>query len=461
MSIKVWSVLPVLLLSACAQTVDYQRPELPVPTVWPSGSAAPDQSSAAAVQPHWSTYFVDPRLHVLIEAALKNNRDLRIAASRVMEARAQFRAAGAERFPGINLLGSGSVGITPADLSGTGTVINGERYDLALTTVSYEMDFWGRLSSLTEAARNTYLATATAQRAFQLSLISDVATTYFKLLQFDEMLRLAQENETSRQNSLALVGKGRELGGADYSEYLQAQSALEGVRSELAGLEQQRASTVNQLNFLVGAVLTDLPPGLDLDHQGLDTTLAPGLPADVLLARPDVVAAEQRLIAAQANIQAARAAFFPKIALTASVGVASIGLGTLFSGSAWSYQPSIGLPLFDGGRLEASRDLADARKVTAVAEYEKTIQQAFREVADLLSARTALAHQMRSARVNQEAQARRLDIANARYQVGLGNYLEVLDGERGLVSAQQSTLQLRRAQLDTAAQLYKALGGGA
>ena len=258
-----------------------------------------------------------------------------------------------------------------------------------------------------------------------------------------------------------MVGGGRDAGGTSDFEYLQGQGALEGARSELAALEHQRNTSLNKLNYLVGEAPQDLPPGLDIDHQGLDATLAPGLPADILLARPDVVAAEQRLMSAHANIAAARAAFFPKIALTASLGVASVGLETLFNGSAWNYQPSILVPLFDGGRLEASRDLADVRKVIAVAEYEKTIQQAFREVSDLLSERTALAHQMRSAQINEAAQQRRLKISMARHDVGLVNLLEVLDGERGVMDAQKTTLQLRRAQLDAAAQLYKALGGGA
>ena len=217
----------------------------------------------------------------------------------------------------------------------------------------------------------------------------------------------------------------------------------------------------NKLNYLVGETPSDLPPGLDLAHQGLDASLSPGLPAEVLLLRPDVMAAEQRLIAAHANIDAARAAFLPKVALTASLGLASQGLSSLFNGTAWSFQPIISLPLFDGGKLAAGRDLAEARKVIAVADYEKTIQMAFREVADLLAARASLARQMRSAQINEEAQLRRMDIVLARHKVGLVGVLEVLDGERNLVASQQSALQTRRAQLDVAAQLYKALGGGA
>ena len=233
------------------------------------------------------------------------------------------------------------------------------------------------------------------------------------------------------------------------------------MRSDLLSVEHQRVLARNRLNYLVGNVPLDLPPGLDLDHQGLSAGIAAGMPGDVLLQRPDVMAAELRLKAAHANIDAARAAFLPKVALTAGLGVASQGLSSLFNGFAWNFQPSIALPLFDDGRLSAGVDVAEARKVIAVADYEKTIQLAFREVADLLSAREALARQVQSAQLNEHAQSRRLEISLARHKAGLINVLEVLDGERNLVSAQQNTVQLRRAQLESAAQLYKALGGGA
>lgn len=455
-----------LLLCACAQTGDFERPPAPVAAQWPNQAAMADAAVAAgpvaeATQTHWRNYFVDPRLQTLIAAALENNRDLRIAVGRVEEARAQYKIVASDRLPSVTLMGSGSAGLTPADLTGNGTSYNGQRYDLALTTVSYEFDFWGRVAGLTESARNSFLATDEARRAFQLSLVSDVASSYFVLVQLDDMVHLAQQAVGSREMSLTIVNRGRDLGATYDFEVQQAQGALESVRADLASLEQQRAMASNRLNYLVGATLTDLPPGLDLDHQGLAARLAPGLPAEVLLQRPDVMAAEQRLRAAHANIGAARAAFLPRVALTAGLGVASQGLASLFNGMAWNFQPSISLPLFTNGRLDAGVDIAQARKVIAVAEYEKTIQMAFREVADLLSARESLARQLRSAQLNEATQSRRLEIVLARYQAGLTNVLEVLDGERGLVSAQQSTVQLRRAQLDTAAQLYKALGGGA
>jgi len=453
------SPILLLLLCACAQTQDYQRPPAPVAQEWPAGLDVSGKEEATKT--HWRSFFVDPRLQALISAALENNRDMRIAIERIREARAQYRIVDADRLPSVNLAGSATIGSTPADLSGTGTVINGQRYDLALSNISYEVDFWGRVASLSESAKRSFLATAQARRAYELSLISEVATTYFQQLQLTEISSLARANLASRESSLDVVEKGRAVGGVEDYEYQAARAAVESARNDLDSVDYQRIVATNKLNYLVGETPSDLPPGLDLAHQGLDASLSPGLPAEVLLLRPDVMAAEQRLIAAHANIDAARAAFLPKVALTASLGLASQGLSSLFNGTAWSFQPIISLPLFDGGKLAAGRDLAEARKVIAVADYEKTIQMAFREVADLLAARASLARQMRSAQINEEAQLRRMDIVLARHKVGLVGVLEVLDGERNLVASQQSALQTRRAQLDVAAQLYKALGGGA
>jgi multidrug efflux system outer membrane protein len=288
-----------------------------------------------------------------------------------------------------------------------------------------------------------------------------VANTYFTLLQFDELAQLAGDTLATREVALGVVSKGRDVGGSYDFEVEQASSAAEAARSTLDSLQHQRTIAQNRLNYLVGEVPQSLPQGLALREQGFEAALAPGLPAEVLLQRPDVMAAEQRLRAAHANIDAARAAFLPKIMLTAGVGVASQGLTTLFSGAAWNFAPTLAMPLFDGGKLAASVDLAEVRKVIAVAEYEKTIQLAFREVADLLSARASLSRQMRSAEINEKAQAKRLEIAMARNKVGLTAYLEVLDSQRELVSAQQGATQVRRAQLEASAQLYKALGGGA
>ena len=449
----------VLLLGACTKSKEFVRPEAPVPTKWPDAVSVVDPKQASKT--HWKTYFKDPRLQALIQAALQYNRDMRIAAARVVEARAQYAMTRADQLPTVNLGGSGTFTGIPNDLVNAGTPATYSRYDMNITSVGYEVDFWGRLSKLSEAAKNSYLSTEEARRSFQISLISEVANTYFSLLQFDEITKLGQETMVSRQKALNVILKGRDAGGSYDFEVEQATSSLEAARSTVDSLAHQRTITQNRLNYLVGDIPKSLPDGLNLLEQGLDAALAPGLPSEILLLRPDVMAAEQRLRAAHANIDAARAAFLPKIMLTAGIGVASQGLSTLFNGAAWNFAPSLTLPIFNGGKLAASVDLAEVRKDIAVAEYEKTIQLAFREVADLLSARSSLSKQMQSAQINERAQMKRLEIAMARNKVGLTGYLDVLDSEREVLSAQLGATQVRRAQLEASAQLFKALGGGA
>lgn len=446
------------LLAACAPTPELQRPAPPVPASWPASAGV--DLAAEASKLHWRSYFPDPALQSLIAAALVHNRDLRVASARVLEARAQYGLARAERFPLVNLFGSSSTTHTPSAIPTVGNDPTSHRLDVSASMLSFEIDFWGRLASLTDAARASYLATEEAQRVVQLSLVADVASAYYTVLQTEEQLRYARETVQLREQSVGLIGKGRAIGVADDYVFQQAQGALEQASGQQAALEYQQAAATNRLNYLVGHAPVVVPRDGNLEHQGLATPLAPGLPSEVLLLRPDVMAAEQRLQSAHASIDAARKAFLPKILLTAGLGFASQGLTGLFSRGAWSFQPTLTLPLFDGGRLTAQVDIAEARKVVAVADYEKTIQQAFREVSDLLSARSALVEQLRASAANQVAQRNRLHIAQLRFDAGVVSYLEVLDAQRETVAAQQATAQLRRAQLDTAAQLYKALGGG-
>lgn len=447
-----------LALSACSSLTPPPRPGAPVPGQWPGAVSAVGARDAAKT--HWRNFFPDPRLQALIEAALQNNRDLRIAAGRVLEARAQYGIARADRLPTVNLFGQATYQRTPPSLNYSGEPLTSERYDLSLSSLQYELDFWGRVANLNEAARTSYLATEEARRAVQLTLVSDVASAYFQHLQATELAALARANVASREESVALITKGRDIGATYDFELDQARGLLENARSNLAALDHQRIQASNQLAYLVGGLPEQLPRGLPLAAQGVDNDLAPGLPGEVLLLRPDVMAAEQRLAASHANIEAARAAFFPKIMLTAGLGVAGAGLGSLFAAKAWTFQPSLTLPLFDGGRTESALDVAKARQVVAVADYEKAIQQAFRDVSDQLSARASLAVQMRSAQANREAQARRLTVAQARQGAGLVSYLEVLEAERDLVTARQTVAQIQRAQLESATLLYKALGGG-
>jgi len=449
------ALLALVLLSGCSLVPDYLRPAAPVPEHWPDAAA----ESAAAASLDWRTFFPDARLQTLIAAALENNRDLRIAVARVEEARAQYGVARADRLPTVNLAASRAAALTPADLSATGQQLNTQRYDVDLAVTAFEVDFWGRVAALSESARANYLATEQARRAFRLSLVADVANAYLTLLEMQERQSLAADTVKTREETRNMIARRREVGLAGDLDYLAADGALQAARADLANLSRQKAAAENALHLLVGASPA-LPDGKLLADQGIVADIPVGLPSDALLKRPDVLAAEQSLIAANANIGAARAAFFPRLLLTAAFGTASNQLAGLFdAGSrAWSFQPVLSLPLFDFGRTAANRDLAEARKVIAVAQYEKTVQQAFREVADLLAARTTLAAQLAAQEESQRGQAERLKLVTARYEAGVSSYLEVLDAQRDLYAAQQGTVQTRRALLSAGAQFYKTLG---
>ncbi len=447
------------VLTGCSLMPGYQRPDLPVAAQWPQ-TAQPEGARKASATA-WQPFFPDQKLQALITSALEHNRDMKIAAARVEEARALYGIARADRLPGIDAAASGQAARTPADLSPSGQTAIGHRYDAGLSLLSFELDFWGRVKSLNEAAQASYFASEEARRALRLSLISEVANAYFTLLELDERTGLAQETVQSREETRTMIARRRDVGLAGELDFLQADGALQSVRAELASLQRQQAAAVNALTLLAGEQPSGLPEGRLLTDQGIVADLAADLPAEVLLQRPDVLAAEKRLIAANASIGAARAAFLPRISLTAGLGTASSALSGLFgSGSeSWNFQPALRLPLFDAGRSAANVDLAEARKVIAVAEYEKIIQQAFREVADLLAARTRLTEQLRAQEAAEKAQNERLRLAEARYQAGITSHLEVLDAERESFAARQATVQTRRAWLTAAAQLYKALGG--
>ncbi len=451
----------LLVLSGCSMTPAYQRPAPPVPEAWPDEA----QSTAAASQPvDWASFFPDERLRALIKLALEHNRDLRIATARVSEAQALYGIQRADRLPTVNVGGSLARSRTPADLSATGTSMVSQRADINVglpAFTAFELDFWGRVASLSASAKASYLATEQAERSFRLSLIASVADAYLALAEAQERYGLAQATLETRAQTRELVDRRRQAGLAGDLDFLQADAAYEGARAELAALQLQQSAARNYLRALVGTEPRDLPAGKTLAEQGITLEQQADLPAQVLVRRPDVLAAEQRLLAANANIGAARAAFFPRIALTASAGTASSELDGLFKegSQAWSFTPSITLPIFDHGRRSANLDLATVRKDIAVAEYERTVQQAFREVADLLVARAQIAEQLKAVEAQQRSQQRAADIADARYRQGVGSFLEVLDAQRQLFAVRQSLIQLRRTQWSTAAQLYKALGG--
>jgi len=451
------------VLGGCSLAPTYERPATPVPDAWPDGVQL--KTDQTLVTSDWQKYFPDPRLQALIGVALENNRDLRIATARIDEARAQYGIQQADRLPNINLTAGRNAALIPAGVTGFATnAVHSQRYDVAVSMVSFELDFWGRVRNLNEAAKASYLATEEAQHAFRFSLIADVADAYLSLLELRQRTELTRETVRTRAEIRDMIARRRELGVSGDLDYLQAEGAYQSSRASLADMERQQAAAENLLNLLLGqplAEIDNLPPERNLDDQGITPASIAGLPAEALLRRPDVRAAEQQLIAINASIGAARADFFPRISLTGSFGTASSDLGGLFNGAnrAWSFQPSLIQPLFTAGGASAAVDLARARKITAVAQYEKTIQQAFREVADLLSASEKFSEQLAAQSANTAAQKERLRLVEARYEAGIVSHLEVLDAQRDTYAAEQGEVQVKRMWLSVATQLYKALAG--
>lgn len=455
MRIKAARLLPALVfgLAGCVQLPGYERPQAPIAADWPA-SAATEPGAQMNIPGDWRTAYPDPRLQALIETALLNNRDLRLATARIDEARALLGLAGADLRPGVDATASAASQRADGDFS--------RRFQAGVQLPAFELDLWGRVRSRDEAALQRFFASEEAARAVRLTLIADVAETYLLQLELGERLRLTEETLASREQTREIVARRRDVGLAGDLDLLQAEAALALARADRAALHRQLAATDNALTLLVGTTPRHLPPGRDLDAQDLVADLTPDLPAEVLLRRPDVLAAEARLKAANADIGAARAAFFPSVTLTAALGLASRGLTDLFDAASgtWLFQPALRLPLINAGRTRAGVDLAEARKLAAVAEYEWTIQQAFREVADGLAARGSLAKQLAALQSQERIQNERLRLAEARYRAGLTSYLEVLDAQRDLYAAGQAVVQTRRALLANTVRLYQALGGG-
>jgi multidrug efflux system outer membrane protein len=449
------------LLTGCSHEAElYRRPDTPIAENWPPSATIVGSRQVKDIR--WQDFFSDPRLRMLIATAMDKNRDLRIALARIAETRAQLGVVQADKLPSANLSGNMMNTRIPANLTGTNTPTTSRRNELAIGTVSYEIDFWGRVASINEAALASFLASEEARKALRISLISEIANTYFTLLELEQRIALTREVVETRRQGYDLMQQGFRYGAAARSEMLLAESLLETAQAELAMIEHQRALAEHSLTVLTGDTGKSLPAGKRLHEQDVSNDLAAGLPSEVLLARPDIAAAEQRLKEAHANLNAARTAFLPKILLTASLGLASRGLTGLFATDSgnWLFQPSLSQPLFDGGRTAGMVDMAVARKNSAVADYEKAIQQAFREVADLLAVRASLAKQRKATEAAARAQAERFVVADARFKAGSISRIDVLDAKRELLAARQGLIQIQRSQLSAAAQLYKALGGG-
>lgn len=445
-------------LSGCSFAPDHVRPAQPVPAVY-NAETVPGRAIAYL---GWRDFFRHAELQHLIEEALANNRDVRIAATRVAEARAAWRIEGASLYPQLDAVGTGTRGRTLFNLPTVGATPVDVKQISAQLSASWEIDFWGRLRNLRDAARWQYLATEEARRGVATSLIAQVANGYLLEREYEERVALAKDSIGTREESLRIMRRRFDVGSGSKLDMMQAQILLAQAQATLQGLEQDRVVNRNALALLVGRPV-DIPPGrLSLADVPENMVLPAGLPSDLLTNRPDIVAAEYQLRAANANIGAARAAFLPNISLTGAYGTMSDELDGLFSAGskAWTFAPTIALPLFNAGRLKGNLDVAKAREERAVAEYERTVQAAFRDVSDALVQRRQLQLQIGTTRTMLDAQRERARLALLRFDNGRSAYLEVLDAQRDLFDAEQALVRLRRAELASIVALYSALGGG-
>ena len=455
-------------LSGCSLIPAFHRPEAPVDQSWPQGAAYKASSVGAAnsaesiADLHWQRFFPDPSMRQLISLALNNNRDLRQAALNVEAYRALYRIQRSQLLPTLDANGSAARQHLPADLASTGESGTYGDYELNVGIASYELDVFGRIRSLNESALQSYLATEEAQHSVQVGLVASVANAYLAWRTDQELLRISQSTLDSYVHGLALVQSAKSAGTTSDLNVRQSRTLVDTARAKTKIYTRQVAKDANALRLLIGTSLpTALPDTGDWTQQ-LIASIPAGLPADILRQRPDVRAAERDLIAANADIGAARAAFYPSITLTANTGVASEQLSHLFSGGQgqWTFVPQINIPIFNGGRLRANLDYAEIQKDVRVAAYEKSIQTAFSEVADGLAALGVFEEQLQAHQDSVEDNSAYLNLALDRYQHGVDNYLPVLDAQRNLFSAREDLASNRLLQLQSQVQLYRALGGG-
>jgi multidrug efflux system outer membrane protein len=463
---------PLLILAAvavfiagCTMAPKFERPASPVPDAWPTGAAYPEAKPASSIptpsETAWREVFPDEKLQKVIELALNNSRDLRLVVLNVEKARALYGIQRAQLFPAVNAVGSGSRTRVPADLSTTGQAGASSQYSVTGGISSWEIDFFGRIQSLKDAALEEYLATDQERRSAQILLISAVANTYLTLAADRENLKLSQSTLEAQEASYRLIKKRYDVGLSNELDLRRSQSQVEAARVDAARNTQLVARDENALNLLVGKpVPTELLPA-QLAGIAPPKEITPGLPSEQLLQRPDVLAAEHRLRESNANIGAARAAFFPRISLTTYIGTASNDLSNLFRAGqdTWSFAPQIVLPIFDA-RLWSAYDLSKVQKEQAVTQYEKTIQTAFREVADALAVQGTVDKQIAAQRSLVEAVSETYRLSNARYVRGIDSYLSVLDAQRNMYGAQQGLITLQLVRINNLVTLFKVLGGG-
>jgi outer membrane protein, multidrug efflux system len=436
-----------LALAGCSFIPKYERPASPV-----ANQQLPGGGSVDAANIGWRAVFADARLQTLISLALQNNRDLRIAALNIEATRAQYRITSSELYPQLSATARGNI------ISANIPVL---RYQVGFSA-SWELDLFGRVRSQKAAALEVYLATESIHRAVHLSLVGEVVSQYLRWLAYDEQRVLAERTLATVSEVYAMTQRQLEAGSRSELDVRTSEAQVATAKAEIARLTRLRLQAENGLAFLIGTALpTSLPAPQSLQSQAIIAELGAGVPSEILLRRPDVVAAEHSLIAANANIGAARAAFFPTISLTAFAGLASQTLATLFTGGLnWNFQPAINAPIFTGGRNTANLDVAKVRKRIEIAQYEKTIQVAFREVADALIARQYLDEQLVAQQARATAEQKRYELSEQRYRGGIENYLSVLAAQQDLYQTENQLIELRLARLQNLADLYRSLGGG-
>jgi multidrug efflux system outer membrane protein len=458
------AVLGALALAGCTMIPKYGRPTAPVPPAWPESAAAPEATAGlSAADTRWQEFFTDRRLAGVIELALANNRDLRVATLTVDKVQALYRIQRSELYPGVGVLASGEKLRIPGRETDDGVAKTTTTYSVNLGTSSWEIDLFGRIRSLKAAALEQYLATQHARRAAQISLVAAVAGEWLALAADVESVALARDTLEAQRASYELIQKSRDAGIASDLDLRQAQTQVETARAALAAFAGQIAVDRSTLDLLAG---TPVPADLLPDRLGDMTEaklLSPSLPSEVLLSRPDILVAEHRLKAANANIGTARAAFFPRISLTAAVGTMSGELSSLFGAGTgtWTFVPQIVAPLFTGGYNKANLDAANVDRAITVAQYEKAIQVAFAEVTSGLTLRTTLVAQREAQEALVDALTEAYRLSDARYKAGMDSYLAVLVAQRSQFAGQQALINVRFAEQANLVTLYKVLGGGA
>lgn len=456
------SALTLTILAGCTMEPKYDRPALPVASDWTTSKGV-DAGKAQDIG--WSQFFNQPEMKQVIALALDNNRDLRVAALNVDTARATFQIDRAALLPTLD----GTAGETAQHLPGglystkaTGPATY-QQYSAGVGVSSYELDLFGRVRSLRDKGLETYLATAATQRATQITLVSEVAEGYLSLAADNDLLKLAIDTANSQSHSYELTKRSYDQGVSNTQDLVQAETTVRSAQADIAQYTRQVRQDVNALTLLVGAQIPEkLLANASLDNNWSFPATPAGLPSDLLTRRPDIISAEHTLKAANANIGAARAAFFPRITLTGSAGTESGSLSNLFSGGSgfWSFAPSLNIPIFDGGVNQANLDIAKDTKKIEIANYEKAIQTAFKEVSDGLAGQATYGDQLKSIQLETAANQRNFDLSQMRFKGGIDSYLNVLVAQRSLYGTQKTLISTKLAQLNSDITLFKALGGG-